>query len=421
MQKGGGFNFIDEYVNLVYKLTDSPVPFLKATALFLLSTFTARRFRRMSRPEMNPWSDGYSGGQILNLWFILIGKSRITRKSTVVGYAEDLINALNDELLLPYDFTPQSLVTELSKKCDGTETRAVWLNDETSGFFEQLDRADFMTATDTLLSRIYDGRDYTRSTISRGEEPIRKPYLTVLLSSTEYLPTLFDVGRLRQGFLNRFIYVVGEKDRRLPSQQNIPQPLRNKATDLQRWLDALSNQTSDTFMDFTSDAQEIYNRYESKVEKVIQNSEMEEREGYFGNLPNFLVRLSCLHRIARVPIQKIEDYSKAFLTVEKKDVKWAKDYTRSVWNNFIKVVQIMKTSATSKPVKTSENALEMVYQAIIEGGKKLTRTELSNKVNMRADRLDKLINTLREQDRIEREVKGQHTQGHPKIIYKAKL
>lgn len=420
MQKSN-FNFIDKYVNLLYQITDSPVPFLKATALFTLSTFVKRNFMYFSTPKANVWSDEERGGQILNLWFILIGKSRITRKSTIVGHSENLIKQINDELLLPYDFTPQSLVKVLSEKCDGYNTYAAWINDEISGFFEQLERTDFMTATDTLLSRIYDGRDYMRSTISRGEEPIRRPYLTVLVSSTEYLPTLFDIGRLRQGFLNRFMYVIGRKKRRLPQKQHVPPKLQNKATDLLQWLKALTHQTDVTYMDLESDAKEIYDEYESKIENIIQKGELEEREGYFGNLPNFLMRLSCLHRIARVPVQDIENYPNMFLTVQKQDIKWARTYVRGVWDDFVKMVQMMKTTATSKDVKTSENVIEMVYQTIVESGKKISRSELTTKTNIRADRLNKLIDTLKEQQRIEQEIKDLHTQGRPKIIYKAKL
>jgi len=398
------WDFVREYMGLLHDITDAPSEFQEAAALFLVSTFVGKNFVFLSLPEaplFNRSTTGGFGGKNLNVWFVLIGKSRVSRKSTVVSRAEEIIDMIDASLKLPIDFTPQALVQVMKRMSDGKITRAGWVNDECSGFFEQLRKTDFMVTADTVMSRMYDGRSYKRTTVGRGEERVDEPYLTILISSTEHLPGLFDVGRIRQGFLNRFIYVPGKRTRNLELRTNLTDDERQHAEGIVEWLRALFTTTQTYVMNMTTEAKNIYNDYEARVDKDIMSGQLGIKEGYRGNLPNFLVRISGLYRISRMTLGDLLEYNRPVVVIEKEDVERAMAYVEEAWVRFEEIISMMRTSASSRMLLTEENKLEMVFRIIKDGeNERATRTQVYKQANLISDDLDKVLGTLIRQNRI---------------------
>ena len=218
-------DFISRYVNLLAKITDAPEEFQEAAALFLLSIAVGLKWVFQSLPDTAIFS-GENGitGKLLNLWFIIIGKSRITRKSSgVMRHVEEIVKKVfGEQLLISEAFTPEALIKEMSEKSvpsaiHGFETPCCWISDEIAWFFQHLrKRESYMASADAFLSKIYDGRTYDRGTIQRGKENIENPYFACFLASTDVLPTLFNELQIQLGFMNRFIYIIGERKRRKP-------------------------------------------------------------------------------------------------------------------------------------------------------------------------------------------------------------
>lgn len=398
------WDLIGEYIGLMENITDAPREFQEAAALFLVSSFIGKNFVFLSLPEaplFNSGSAGGFGGKNLNLWFILIGKSRVSRKSTVVGRAEEVLDMIDASLKLPMDFTPQALVQVMKRMSDGKITRASWINDECSGFFEQLRKTDFMVTADTVMSRMYDGRSYKRTTVGRGEERVDEPFITVLLSSTEHLPGLFDVGRIRQGFLNRFIFIPAKRTRNLELRTNLNDEERTRAEGIISWLRALYTTTQTYVMNMTTEAKDIYNEYEREIDKDIMSGELGVKEGYRGNLPNFLVRIACIYRVARMSERDLLEYNRPVIVVEKRDVDKAIEYVEEAWTRFEQVISMMRTSASSRMLLTEENKLEMVFRIINDSeDKKATRTQVYRQANLIGPDLDNVIGTLIRQGRV---------------------
>lgn len=411
-------DFIERYVKLMGGITDAPEEYHRACALFLLSTGVGRHFIFRSLPDAGVFSEDLGLGKFLNLWFILIGKSRVSRKSTAVSRAEEVVEQINAKLMLPADFTPQALVKVMREKSTGGETKAVWINDEISGFFEQLRKGDYMVTADTLLSRIYDGRSYVRTTIARGEENLINPYLTVILASTEYLPSLFDESRLRQGFLNRFIFIPVGKTKRLELRTTLTKEEGEEAQALLRWLKAVNKRESEppVLIGMSANAREIYNDYEAKVEDAITRESLGVKEGYYGNLPNFLSRVASLCRVSRMPVQEITTYKRGILVIEEEDMRKALGYVEKVWGWFQDVIRLMKTTAVSRAVMTEENKIEMVYTIILAHGGETDRSTIYRDAKLLSDDLERVLSTLISQGRVVMDVV--RTKTKPRFIYK---
>jgi hypothetical protein len=429
-------DFIERYVNLISGdgsttfpgVTDGPRDYQEAGALFLVSTMSGRKFYFMSAPETNLYkTSGDATGKILNLWFILIGKSRIARKTISVGKVTDTIEEISTDMLLSDDFTPSALVKTLAGKNPGQQV--CWVNDEISSFFEKLRQGDYMTSTDTVLSRIYDGKDYRRETISRQLEHIRAPYLTCLLASTDFLPTLFDEGRLRQGFLNRFIYVVANRTNWKAGRALVTQAERDEAMKLLEWTKALSemDDKAAVIISFNNKARKRFNNFEKKVEDKIMSGMHPLQEGYMGNMPNFVTRLSAIYRIARLDLayfQLAHNQRRPFLEVEIGDLNRAVDYAEKAWGWFEKTLELMRRPSKSR-IPLKEEHLVLFVESIIKdhgsknatsGTNEMNRTELSRRANLSKKELDDAVALLEDQGKVRIDVRGQG-RGRRKTVY----
>lgn len=77
------------------RITDAPKKFQEAAAIFLISTMVQRNWIFKSLPD-TPIFNGTNTpkGKLLNVWFVILGKSRITRKTHVISNIESAIKKL---------------------------------------------------------------------------------------------------------------------------------------------------------------------------------------------------------------------------------------------------------------------------------------------------------------------------------------
>jgi len=194
--------FIDMYVNEITLRTGAAKKIIKANAIFLVSSVICDKNIRIATAI---------GDQKPNLWFFVVSPSG-TRKTTVVKrWGSTLLYRINKNIVLPDEFTPEALFSVLTTngtdtEYDGSATGA-YIKDEASGFFASSQR-DYMLGIMEKLSQVYDGEDVSRVTKGGGLEEIINPYLTVMMCSTPYIYKLFSESMFRQGFLNRFLYIV---------------------------------------------------------------------------------------------------------------------------------------------------------------------------------------------------------------------
>lgn len=386
------YDFVSRYVSLLSKITDAPKEFQEAATLFLLSVAVGLVWVFRSLPETSIFRHRTkdTDGKILNLWFILIGKSRITRKTFgVIKHVTDLAkDVLKKEHMLTEAFTPESLIEQMAKmsvrSVAGKQvTVCSWISDEIAWFFQHLKKKNsYMATADAFLSKMYDGSTYSRGTIGRGKKIVWNPYLTCFLASTDYLPALFDKLQVRLGFMNRFIYVVGERKQRKPLRtESLTEEEEKKAREIKEFLRALAQKTSVTTLGMSDEARQLYDSFEEKIENRIENEDLGIKEGYCGQLPNLAVRFSCLYRISRMATEEIRTYNDPLLIVEKQDVERAIEYVMKVWNWFENVTEIMETKDEKKRRMLQRNQVKELVLRFLEGGKVKQRKEIVAHIN----------------------------------------
>jgi len=392
-------DFINSYVELMGKITDAPSEFQELASLYLMSASVGRRFIFLSVPETSIFVDDKSAkGRLLNLWVILIGKTRISRKSTgVINKVEELSEYLKLNVL-PHSFSPEYLVTEMSNLKESGEVWVSSIIDECGLFFDLLkkEKSSYMVSADSMLSVIYDGRTYKRGTQARGKEDIPNPYLTMLWASTDYLPKLFTDKMIRQGFLNRFIFVVRlKKDRKMSLRTNSLNDFERAEVEyVKRFLHALRHRADTVVIVLKSEAKEIYEKFESKVEEAIENKNLGLKEGYWGALPNFVIRIACLCRLSRMSPEEIEAYRRPILVVEKEDMERAIEYGRKIWANFEEVMKL-KEGGEEEEVKTVEKYEKKIIGFYAKVGRKtLSQNYLRRRSKIETGKLRKVLHGI---------------------------
>jgi hypothetical protein len=214
--------FVDRYIAYCRRRTSAPEEFHEAIGLAVLSAAIGRRaVLRLATGDVYP-----------SIWIMELAESSIYHKSTAMDIGRELVGALDQSLLTPNDFTPQRFLAVLAEH-DGRPL--LFFRDEFSGFYEALNRLEFMSGLKESLCNIYDGRafrrekqkpkakkDGTPADESEWKYDIKEPFLSVAVATTP--GRFFEVAQtndLHSGFLPRFAFVVphDEPDDDLPSRE----------------------------------------------------------------------------------------------------------------------------------------------------------------------------------------------------------
>jgi hypothetical protein len=111
-----------------------------------------------------------------NLWVMLIGPSRISRKTTVTRLVREIVEEVSPELLTAESFTPEALYELFSGLQDGASI--AWVRDEFNMFFIML-RKKYMYGVREILNLLYMGLSERRK-LRDKEFRIPRLYVTIL-------------------------------------------------------------------------------------------------------------------------------------------------------------------------------------------------------------------------------------------------
>lgn len=193
--------WVDDFVAWSASKTNASKDFQIASAFTVLSTVFSDFGSVPTR-----WGDTY-----LNLWFMVLGRTTLDRKSTVKSHMLKVLNRLSDGDEYIYDLGSNFTVEGLSDVAREMPNRSgVVVRDEIQGFLRELSNKTYMAGTKETLTDLYGGR-LTGKLRSTGEKKRAK--------STNYFLSFYGMGIQDQvgaeldsedfgsGFLTRFIWV----------------------------------------------------------------------------------------------------------------------------------------------------------------------------------------------------------------------
>lgn len=191
--------FVERYIRWASSLGDAAPQYHQAGAFIVLSSLLAGSVRL-------PTS---YGTVIPNIWFMILGDTTLTRKTTAMDIAMDLVAEIDDDVVMATDGSIEGLMTSLAAR---PGRPSVFLRDEFSGLLEQMTKKDYMAGMPETLTKLYDGKLQKR--ILRKEIiEVREPRLVIFAGGIKNKVTsLLTYEYVSSGFMPRFCFVTAESD-----------------------------------------------------------------------------------------------------------------------------------------------------------------------------------------------------------------
>lgn len=193
-------SFIVEYKKWGVAATDAPEHYHELACFVALSALTSAGLKL----------DTSFGELVPNLWGLILGESTLTRKTTVMRMAMDIVTDLDESIILATDGSAEGLLSGLS----GRPRRvSVFYKDEVSGFFDSINRKDYLAGMQETLTQLYDVPKVLQRLLRKETVTIAEPYFIFFGGGIrDKVYSLIDEEYILSGFLPRFLVVSGEND-----------------------------------------------------------------------------------------------------------------------------------------------------------------------------------------------------------------
>lgn len=200
----GKVNFIDEWVAWAVTKTDAPTEYHRAAAITVMSAVYSEHGH--ATPQWGPMK--------LNLWFMVLGRSTMDRKSTARSYMNKAFRALKTDennYSIGSDVTPSGIGLAL---LDRAHKATVFDRDEVQGLFKELIHQSYMSGGLEAFTKLYDGWADGRVRASgekKVQEAVPVSFIMFMMGILTEAADVLTITNFRSGFLTRFLYVLGSR------------------------------------------------------------------------------------------------------------------------------------------------------------------------------------------------------------------
>ena len=270
--------FIDHYKNWATSKTDGAIQYQIASAFTLLSCV---------------FSDiGYAvpkfGKMGLNLWFMVLGETTLTRKSTSRNLMLRAVRQFEKfsgyQIDIGSDATPEGLTAVLAERDKQT---SLLHRDEVQGMFKDFINKTYMASAAERFTELYDGHVPVTIRSSKGKaqtERAETNFIMYLMGITSKTADVLTTEYFRSGFLARFIYVTAPTPPRTKESEDIQQADEYEVVVRDDVLETMIKNLSDSVMFWqkkggqgprpirlTAEALERFNRFKWEMGNWSEN------------------------------------------------------------------------------------------------------------------------------------------------------
>jgi hypothetical protein len=386
---------VEEYIEWAKTVGDAAWQYHQAGAFIALSSLMAGRVRL-------PTS---FGTMMPNLWFMILADTTLTRKTTAMDMAIDLVTEIDSDAILATDGSIEGLFTSLSMR---PGRPSVFLRDEFSGLLEAMVKKEYYAGMAETLTKLYDGK-FQKRVLRKETVEVRDPVLILFAGGIRTrILSLLNYEHVASGFLPRFVFITADSDvTRLrplgpPTDEssgardyirgtlaNIYSHYNRQAIMHVEGRDIASPVT--TSAELTADAWLRYNKFESDMLEVgLKSPAADILTPSFDRLAKSGLKAAVLIAASRRLDERVvvteEDLVKAFSYVE----AW-REHTMLVLNNIGK--------------STQEKTFDLVLQAVVRKPG-LMRAQLMQNHHLNAREASQILDTLEQRGQITRQRSG---------------
>ncbi len=192
-------SIIEDYMSWAGTLGDAAHSYHQVGAFCILSSLLSGTIRL-------PTSYGLV---IPNLWFLILADTTLTRKTTAMDIAIDIVLEIDLDAILATDGSIEGLFQSLSTR---PGRPSIFLRDEFSGLLEMMTKKDYYAGMSETLTKLYDGK-YQKRVLRREIIEVRDPILIIFAGGIKTrIMELLRYEHVASGFIPRFVFVSAESD-----------------------------------------------------------------------------------------------------------------------------------------------------------------------------------------------------------------
>lgn len=381
-------SFVKQYKEWGEAATDAPVQYHELSCFMALSCLVSAGLRlKLDWGKLAP-----------NLWGMLLGESTLTRKTTAMKMAMDIVSGLDEELILATDGSPEGLLTALGQR---PKRVSIFFKDEISGFFDSINRKDYLAGLPETFTQLYDVPTVLRRVLKKETVTINEPYFIFFGGGIrDKVYSLLTEEYVLSGFIPRFLVVSGENDlariRRTGPPSERTEELKRRVINSMGELKVMYNLQA---------AVEMPNIGQSILVPVeIEAKLTDSAWAFFGDCEMALIKAADESPIAMMAMPTFQrlafsmlkmslliaasrrEYKDNVLLVEKNDIEQAAWYIQK-WGKY----SIELISQAGKP--HSERIVERMYQ-MVRQQPGILHSELMRRLHLNAREMKDFIETL---------------------------
>jgi len=247
-------NWITNFIDWIDSgsVTDAPLIYQEVSALMILSCIVNRNiFVNFGHRHIYP-----------SLWCVLLGKSGMFRKSTMIDLVSKFVLAIKPDFVMEQESSSEYFATTLAEK-----SKVLFVQDE---FISLLDsfKKEYSSLTKRLLVELYDREiPWSRGTMGGGKVEIIDPFVNIITGTTPaWLQQAISESDIKGGFLPRFLLIyANEKERNIQFPGFGNEKVKNN---LIEGLDMLSKITYQAQL--SKEAEEIYVQFSHYLDKITK-------------------------------------------------------------------------------------------------------------------------------------------------------
>ena len=280
--------FVDRYVDWSQKKTDAAVEYQIAGAFTILSSCFSDTGHAVPK----------YGKMGLNLWFMILGETTRSRKSTsrqlMLRIIREYEKFAGYQIDVGSDVTAEGLVKLLSVRDKQT---SLFHRDEVQGMFKDFINKTYMATAAERFTELYDGhvpvivRSTGGSTPGKGMQSERAEtnFLMYLMGITSKTADVLTTEYFRSGFLARFIYVIADAPDRTYESEAISQADEIEVKSRDDEMDNIVRSLYDAYLYWqkkgapfprpvrlTDEALERFNKFKWEMGEYTQGHDQEE-------------------------------------------------------------------------------------------------------------------------------------------------
>lgn len=195
----GRTTFIERYIRWASDLTDAAPQYHQAGAFTILSAILSGSVRLSTS----------FGTVVPNMWFMILADTTLTRKSTAMDIAMELLAEVSPNAIMATDGTPEGILSALK---DRTKQPSIYFRDEFTGLIDAITNKDYMAGMAEQFTKLYDGKTIKRL-LRKEEIKITEPRFIMFTGGIKTkTQALLNEEHINSGFIPRFVFITAVAD-----------------------------------------------------------------------------------------------------------------------------------------------------------------------------------------------------------------